>query len=93
MFNLIMYKTISVSNNTFQNLQTISLSLNKPKAQVVDDLIQGYMKSIQKRESDKLEKFNSFVNSLSEKVNLPQGAKIDSSRIDQDFGLLDVNLV
>jgi len=85
-----MYKTISIHNNTYQNLQAIASKMEKPKSQIVDELVRGYIESMKGREKKELQKFNDSVSRLAERVRLPKGAKINTQDLDKDFaGLKD----
>jgi len=83
-----MYKTISVHNHTYQNLQAIASRMEKPKAQIVDELVRGYIESMKGREKKELQEFNQFVESLAKRVKLPKGAKINTQDLDKDFAAL-----
>jgi predicted CopG family antitoxin len=83
-----MYKTISIHNDTYQNLQAIASQMEKPKSQIVDELIKGYIESMKGREKKELQKFNEFVGSLAKRVKLPKGAKINTQDLDKDFAAL-----
>ena len=83
-----MYKTISINNNTYQNLQAIALKMEKPKSQVVDELIKGYIESMKEREDKELQEFNTFAENLARKVQLPKGTKVNTESLDKDFSKL-----
>ena len=83
-----MYKTISINNNTYQNLQAIALKMEKPKSQIVDELIKGYIESMKEGEDKELQEFNAFVESLAKRVKLPKGAKVNTQDLDKDFSQL-----
>src|SRR4051794_30187268 len=53
-----MYKAVNVSNDTYKELQNIATQLQKPKAQVIDILVQVYKKATKESEKAKLEQFN-----------------------------------
>lgn len=83
-----MYKTISINNNTYQNLQAIASKMEKPKAQIVDELIKSYIESMKEGEDKELQEFNTFVESLAKRVKLPKGAKVNTQDLDKDFSKL-----
>lgn len=84
-----MYKTISVHNNTYHNLQAIASKMEKPKAQIVAELVQLYAESMRKKEKKELKEFNKFVGRLTEKIKLPKGIKINTEDLDKDFRALN----
>lgn len=83
-----MYKTISIANNTYQNLHAISTRLDKPKSQVIDELIKGYIESVKKQEKKELQAYNTFVSSLAGRVKLPNGTKVKSEDLDKELTVL-----
>ncbi len=84
-----MYKTISVHNDTYQNLQAIASKMEKPKAQVIAELVRTYAESMKSKEKQELKKFNEFVERLTERVKLPKGTKINTEDLDKDFRVLN----
>ena len=84
-----MYKTISINNNTYQNLQAIALKTEKPKSQIVDELIKSFLESMKEGENKELQEFNAFVGSLAKRVKLPKGAKVNTGDLDKDFRALN----
>ena len=84
----VMYKTISISNDTYQHLNTIASRLNKPKARVVDELVKGYFISKENSESKDLKQFNAFVEQLTKRIKLPSGTKVKTDDMDKDFAAL-----
>lgn len=84
-----MYKTISIQNHTYQNLQAIAYKMEKPKAQIVDELVERYMEGMKGKEEKKLKEFNEFVGRLTERVKLPKGTKINTEDLDKDFRALN----
>jgi hypothetical protein len=83
-----MYKTISIQQNTYQNLQAIATRLEKPKAQVIDDLVKGYIESMKEQEKQELQNFNAFAQTLAKQVKLPQGTNVNTTTLDQEFNAL-----
>lgn len=83
-----MYKTISVHPDTYQQLHAIAAKLNKPKAQVVNELVQEYAQKMTAAQEKELQKYNDFMAKLIKKVRLPKGTKVDTSDIDRDFEYL-----
>lgn len=77
-----MYKTVSIHQHTYQNLQAIALRLEKPKAQVIDELVKGYIDNMKGAEKRKLQEFNKVVDGLVRKIRLPKGTKIYSQVMD-----------
>lgn len=84
-----MYKTISIQNHTYQNLQAIASKMEKPKSQIVAELVESYAESMKKKEKKELKEFNEFVGRLTEQVKLPKGTKINTEDLDKDFRLLN----
>lgn len=80
-----MYKTISIHNDTYQNLQAIASRMAKPKAQVIDELVKGYIESMKDKEKKHLQDFNIFVEGLTKQVKLPKGTKINTTDLDKQF--------
>ncbi len=83
-----MYKTISISNDTYQNLSSIASRVDKPKSQVIDELIKGYIETMKEQEKEQLQAYNKFVTKLAQKVKLPKGAKIKSEDLDKKLNVL-----
>lgn len=83
-----MYKTISISNDTYQNLNSIASRMDKPKSQVIDELIKGYIEAMREQEKEQLQAYNKFVANLAQKVKLPKGAKIKSEDLDKELNVL-----
>ena len=81
-----MYKTISIHNDTYHNLQAIASKTEKPKSQIVAELVKLYAESMKKKE---LKEFNEFVGRLTEQVKLPKGTKINTEDLDKDFRALN----
>jgi len=84
-----MYKTISIHNDTYHNLQAIALKTEKPKSQIVAELVKLYAESMKKKEKKELKEFNEFVGRLTEQVKLPKGTKINTEDLDKDFRALN----
>jgi predicted CopG family antitoxin len=83
-----MYKTISIQQDTYQNLQAIAARLDKPKSQVIDELINGYIETMQADEKKKLQEFNAFMKNLIGQVKLPEGTKVSTDDLDSQFAAL-----
>ncbi len=83
-----MYKTISIPNETYQSLHAISARLNKPKSQVIDELIRGYIDNMKGKDKEELQVYNKFVASLAQRIKLPKGAKIKSENLDKELDVL-----
>ncbi len=88
LYVIIMYKTISISNNTFQNLHAIASRLAKPKSQVIDDLVKERMEGMEEEEKKKLQAHNEFMDSLAKRVKLPKGTKVSTDNLDEQFSVL-----
>ncbi len=87
--NLDMYKTISIHNDTYHNLQAIASKMEKPKAQIVAELVKMYAESMKSKEKKELKEFNEFVGRLTERIKLPKGTKINIGDLDKDFRTLN----
>lgn len=83
-----MYKTISIQNHTYQNLQAIASKMEKPKSQIVDELVKERIDSMKARDKKELQEFNEFVARLVKKVKLPKGVIINTEDLDKDFSEL-----
>ena len=83
-----MYKTVSIHQDTYQNLDAIAARLDKPKAQVIDELVKGRMEEMKEEEKKKLEAFNAFADNLARQVKMPAGTKVSTNDIDKDFAYL-----
>jgi predicted secreted protein len=83
-----MYKTISITSDTFQNLHAIATRLDKPKSQIVDDLVKGYIEEMKEKEKKELQAHNNFVAGLAARVTLPEGAIINSEDLDKELANL-----
>ncbi len=83
-----MYKTISIANETYQRLHAIASRLDKPKAQLIDELVRGYLEEREEKERRELESFNTFVNDLAQRVKLPKGTTIHIDKMDEEFATL-----
>jgi hypothetical protein len=83
-----MYKTISINNNTYQQLHALAAKLQKPKSQVIEDLLRDYIDRLQEEEKNSLKSFNASVKRLSRKIKLPRGTKINIAELDISFDAL-----
>lgn len=83
-----MYKTISIPNDTYQNLNAIANRLDKPKSQVIDELVRGYTETMKEQEKKQLQAYNKFVAQLAHRVKLPKGTKIKSEELDKELNVL-----
>jgi hypothetical protein len=83
-----MYKTISINNTTYQNLHAIATRLDKPKSQVVDEMVKEYIEHMNEKENKQLQKFNAFVDDLAKQVKLPKGVTINTTDLDKEFHVL-----
>lgn len=72
-----MYKTISISINTYQHLNALAIKLKKPKSQVIHDLILECIERIHDEEKSSLKSFNNSVKKLSKRVKLPRGLNLN----------------
>jgi hypothetical protein len=83
-----MYKTISINNDTYQNLHAIATRLDKPKSQVIDEMVREYIERMSEKEQKQLQKFNAFVDDLAKQVKLPEGVTINTTDLDKEFQVL-----
>jgi hypothetical protein len=83
-----MYKTISINNDTYQNLHAIATRLDKPKSQVIDEMVREYIEHMNEKESKQLQEFNAFVDDLAKQVRLPEGVTINTTDLDKEFQVL-----
>ncbi len=87
-----MYKTISINNNTYQQLSVLAEKLGLPKSQVIDDLIREYIERMHEEEKIALKVFNQSVKRLSKQVKLPKGTTINTNNLDSTLSsILQVN--
>ena len=68
-----MYKTVSIHNKTYQQLNILAAKLQKPKSQVIHDLIYEYIERMNDEEKNSLKSFNASVKKLTKRVKLPRG--------------------
>lgn len=83
-----MYKAVNVSEDTYKQLQRISTQLNKPKARVVEFMVKKYAEDINKRDKEKLEKFNREMDAKIKALKLSKKIPFDPNKIDEDFSVL-----
>ncbi len=83
-----MYKTISISNDTYQNLNAIAGRMDKPKSHVIDELIKEYIETMKEQEKKQLQSHNKFVAKLAQKVKLPKAYKLKSEDLDKELSAL-----
>lgn len=83
-----MYKTISINNNTFQQLNALALKLQKAKSQVVADLVRERIEKMHEDEKNALKNFNAAVKKLAKRIKLPSGTFIDIASQDSYLGTL-----
>ena len=83
-----MYKAISINNDTYQNLHAIATRLDKPKSQVIDEMVREYIEHMNEKENKQLQKFNAFVDDLAKQVKLPEGVRINTTDLDKEFHVL-----
>ena len=83
-----MYKSVNVSQSTYQQLQRISTQLNKPKAQVVDALIREYIEAMKNEGSTKLAQFNNQMGAKIKALKFSKKIKVNTDNIDADFTAL-----
>jgi hypothetical protein len=83
-----MYKAVNVSNDTYKELQNIATQLQKPKAQVIDTLVQVYKKATKESEKAKLEQFNKDMGAKINALQFSKPIKVDTNNIDEDFAAL-----
>lgn len=85
-----MYKTISINNTTYQQLNALAKKLNKPKSQLIDDLIREYIDRMHEEEKIALQTYNKAISKLSQKVKLPKGTKINPNNLDESLAAFTV---
>ena len=83
-----MYKTISISNSTYQKLHAIATRLDKPKAQVIDDLVREHSESMKGKERKELEKFNREMGAKIKTLRFSKKITVDTTNTDADFSTL-----
>ena len=83
-----MYKTVSITNKTYQELANLSTRLNKPKSQLLAELVRKFSKSLEGQEKQKLEAFNVKMQKLIANIQLPRGTKVSTENLDEDFRVL-----
>lgn len=83
-----MYRSVNLSDDTYQKLQRLATQLNKPKAQVLESLVKGYDETMRKKEKEKLEKFNKEMGAKVKALEFSKKIKVDTANIDKDFAAL-----
>ncbi|MBP9745425.1 MAG: hypothetical protein KBD41_08555, partial [Saprospiraceae bacterium] len=76
------YKTVSIHNNTYQQLHILASKLQKPKSQVIHDLIYEYIERMNVDEKNSLKSFNASVKKLTKRVKLPRGFTLTYDSMD-----------
>lgn len=83
-----MYRSVNLSNDTYQKLQKISTKLNKPKSQIIESLIKDYSEAMKIQEKTKLEKFNKEMGAKVKALKFSKKIKVSTDNIDDDFSAL-----
>ena len=83
-----MYKTVSITNKTYQELDNLSIRLNKPKSKLLAELVAKFFNGLEGQEKQKLEAFNAKMQTLIADIKLPKGAKVSTDTLDEDFRVL-----
>jgi hypothetical protein len=83
-----MYKAVNVSDNTYKEIQNIASQLQKPKAQVIDTLVQVYKKATKESDEAKLERFNAEMGAKINDLQFSKPIKVDTNDIDENFTAL-----
>jgi hypothetical protein len=83
-----MYKTVSITNKTYLELDNLSIRLNKPKSKLLAQLVAKLFRSLEAQEKQKLEAFNAKMQTLIADIKLPKGTKVSTGNIDEDFRVL-----
>ena len=86
-----MYKTVSIHNNTYQQLNILAAKLQKPKSQVIHDLIYEYIERMNDEEKNSLKTFNASVKKLTKRVKLPRGFALTYDSMDTSGLILHNN--
>jgi len=87
-----MYKTISIHNNTYQQLNILASKLQKPKSQVIHDLIYEYIERMNDEEKNSLKSFNASVKKLTKRVKLPRGFTLTYNNMDASSLMIHNNI-
>ncbi len=87
-----MYKTISINNNTYQQLNALALKLKKPKSQMIHDLISDYIARMNEEEKNSLQSFNASVKRLTKRVKLPRGTKFTHESLETSKLLINSDI-
>lgn len=80
-----MNRTISINNNTYQQLRALSTQLEKSQAQVIDDLVKELAERMKEKDAKKLEAFNARMRERIKNVILPEGTTVDTNDLDTSF--------
>ena len=83
-----MYRTVNISETTYQELHKIATQLNKPKAQVVESLVKHYGETIRDKDSVKLEKFNKEMGAKVKSLKFSRKIVFSTKNMDKDFASL-----
>ena len=84
----VMYRSVNISDTTYQQLNKIATQLNKPKAQVVDTLVKKYVEGEQKQEQEKLAQFNKEMGAKIKALTFSKKIKVNTDNLDEDFAVL-----
>lgn len=77
-----MYKTVSINNDTYQQLSAVAARLKKSKAQVIDEAIGELIESINEKDRGQLHEFNARMKERINRIKLPTGTSINTDDID-----------
>lgn len=80
-----MYRSINVSEETYQRLNKIATQQNKPKSQVVESLVKEHSKNMEKQQKSKLDQFNKEMREKIRVVKFSKKIKVNTDNIDEDF--------
>ena len=83
-----MYKTISITNKTYQELNNLAIRLNKPKSHLIDELLLKFKETMKEKDKKELLTFNTKMQTLINKIKLPEGSLVSTDTIDHDFSVL-----
>lgn len=84
-----MYKTISVTEKVYQQLNLISSRLKKPKAQVIEILVERAEESLKDGETKSLDIFNAKMKALFDSEMLSKKIQVSAKELEDSVAGLD----
>ena len=83
-----MYKTVNISADYYRQLDTIAVSVKKPKKRIVEALIASYANKMKVGHDKGLEEFNRKMQKQIDSLRLSREIKINTEELDKMFSSL-----